>query len=262
MNIIYHIDIFEYIISHIYISDYDKLKKVSVNFRRIFNINSKDYKDLICIRGCDIKTIMNIVKKRAFNKYHLNKSYLINISSLYDNWFNSKFHNNFITKYYNKVIMADCGIYIEYLMALLYNCEYRKHKNIIDIFDNVSKHLILFPIITKKKKINIIRVIKLCSIILILQNKCENRNRRKHTIRYITYNINVCIYITIFLEAIKINVYTYEKSIRKSLDNLFFLAKKELEYYKNSINNNPEFSKIFPKYYLKYIIDIIEKNII
>jgi len=80
MNIIYYDDIFEYIISHIYISDYDNLKKVSVNFRRIFDINSKDYKDLICIQGCDIKTIMNIVKKRAFNKYNLNKSYLINIS--------------------------------------------------------------------------------------------------------------------------------------------------------------------------------------
>jgi len=145
-------------------------------------------------------------------------------------------------------------------MALLYNCEYKKHKNIIDIFDDVSKNLVLFPIITKKIKINIIRIIKLCSIILILQNKRENRS--KHTIRYIVYNINICIYVNILIKAIKINIYTYEISIRQSLDNLFYLAEKEQEYYKNNINDNPKYNKIFPKYYLKYIIDIIEKNII
>ena len=60
---IYHVDIFEYIISHIYIKDYDKLKKVSVNFKSIFNINYKNYRELICIKGCNIKTIMSIIEK-------------------------------------------------------------------------------------------------------------------------------------------------------------------------------------------------------
>ena len=253
MNIICNIDIFEYITSHINIIDYDKLKKVSVNFKSIFDINSKDYKDLIYIKGCDIKTIMSIIEKRAVTKYPLSKSRIINKSLLHYYWFYSNYDYDSITKYFDKVIMSDCGIYIEYLMALLYNCEYSKHKNIIDIFDNVSKNLVLFPIITTKMKINIIRLIKSCCIILNLQNKRENRS--KYTNRYIIYNTNICIYITILIKAIQINIYSYETIIGPSLENLFLVANEKQEYYKNNINDNPRFSKIFPKYYLKYIIE-------
>lgn len=250
---IYHVDIFEYIISHIYINDYDKLKKVSVIFKSIFNINSKNYRELICIKGCNIKTIMSIIEKRALNKYPLSKSCVINKSLLHYYWFYSDYDYDSITRYYDKVIMDDCGIYIEYLMALLYNCEYSKHKNIIDIFDNVSKNLVLFPIITTKMKINIIRLIKSCCIILNLQNKRENRS--KYTNRYIIYNTNICIYITLLIKAIQINIYVYETIIGPSLENLFLVANEKQEYYKNNINDNPRFSKIFPKYYLKYIIE-------
>ena len=264
MNMIYNIDIFEYITSHINISDYDKLKKVSVNFKSIFDINSKDYKDLICIKGCDIKTIMSIIEKRAVNKYPLSKSRIINKSLLHYYWFYSDYDYDSITKYFDKVIMSDCGIYIEYLIALLYNCEYSKHKNIIDIFDNVSKNLALFPINTVEMQVNIFRLIKSCCLILNLQNKRERTSiyTNRYTNRYIIYNTNIGIYITILVKAIQTDINTRGTLIRPGFKKLFLVANEKKEYYKNCINDNPRFSKIFPKYYLKYIIDIIEKNII
>ena len=264
MNIIYNIDIFEYITRHIYITDYDKLKNVSVNFKSIFDINAKDYKDLICIKGCNSKTIMSIIEKRGLIKYPLTKSCVINKSLLHYYWFYSDYDYDSITKYFDKVISSNCGIYIEYLMALLYNCEYSKHKNVIDIFDNVYNNLVSFPINTVEMQVNIIRLIKSCCLILNLQNKRERTfiYTNRYTKRYIIYNTNIGIYITILVKAIQTNINTCETLIRPGFKKLFLVANDKKEYYKNNINDNPRFSKIFPKYYLKYIIDIIEKNII
>ena len=89
--LIIHGDIFEYITNHICFYDYDKLKMVSVKFNYIFNLNSKNYSEMMRIKGCNI---INVIELRVMNKYHTgihSKRKIIDKSLLYDYWYYNQY---------------------------------------------------------------------------------------------------------------------------------------------------------------------------
>jgi hypothetical protein len=259
MSLICNDDIFDYITNHIHIEDYNKLKSVSIRFKSVFNINNKNYSELIPIKGCCNKTIMNIIEKRIFNKYYLTKSN-INKSLLHHYWYRTK--QCYMSNIFNNLIASNCCVYIECLIALLYNSEYTKHRNIIEIFNNILNNIVLYPINNKEKQTNILRLIKACFIILDFQKMRERRGDKK-TARYSVYNINICVYISILVKAIHTSINTYTTLNQSGINRVFIIANEKLEYYKNTINDNPKYKKIFPIYYLKYIKEeIIDKSYI
>lgn len=77
-NLILNDDILSYMINHVDIKDYNKLKKVSVGYRKLFNLNLlikvKNYNAIISIHGSSICYIIDIVNTNIVNKYKLDKN--------------------------------------------------------------------------------------------------------------------------------------------------------------------------------------------
>ena len=246
-------DVLEYITSHICFYDYDKLKRVSVKFNTIFNLKYKKYAEIMNIKGCDIMNIMNVIETRVFNKYHPNKLKSINKPLLYHCWYKNQYP--IISKYFIRIIKLNCGECVEYLIALLYNSEYSNHRNIVKIFDNISKNIALCPL---NNVIN--AVIMVCCKILEI---CSNMSYKfTSTYKYRVYNTNICIYISVLIKALHNSIISNNRLNIECHKAYFSIANLKLDEYKYSIQTDKKFSKIFPKYYLKRILDIIEDSYI
>ena len=246
-------DVLEYLTSHICFYDYDKLKMVSVKFNNIFSLKSKNYAEIMNIKGCDI---VNVIETRVFNKYisnNPNKNKIINKSLLYDYWYYDQYPA--ILKSFNRIIKLKCGKCVEYLIALLYNSEYTNHRNVVDIFDNISKYIALYP--TNNIIIEVIMV-----SLKILHIRDNYHYKFKSTYKYIIYHTNINIYMSIMIKALYNSIVTNIGVKHCKINQLFSIANNNLNEYKYSILTDPRFSKIFPKYYIKCILDIIEDSYI
>jgi len=138
---------------------------------------------------------------------------------------------------------------------LLYNSQYMKHRNVIEIFRKIAKHIALYPIDNVSLQNNIFDVITLCCKILDLQSK--RQGIYKSTYKYVVYNTNIFIYISILLKALHNSSITYNE-LPSRFNTLLF----SLDEFKNIIMTDPRYPKIFPKYYLKAILEIIEDSYI
>ena len=247
-------DIFEYVANHmsnVHIIEYNKLKAVSVKFNMLFTENYKKY-----AKPEDINKYYNnrisVIKSDILDKYGFNKCKDID-NTLDCDWYHNRYHS--ISHHINSIIMNKCGICIEYLIALLYNSQYMKHRNVIEIFRKIAKHIAIYPIDNVSLQNNIFDVITLCCKILDLQSK--RQGIYKSTYKYVVYNTNIFIYISILLKALHNSSITYNE-LPSRFNTLLF----SLDEFKNIIMTNPRYPKIFPKYYLKAILEIIEDSYI
>ena len=118
-----HDDIMDVLKSQIDIREYDKLKRVSLKYKRYFDlkplIDSKKYEDIMIIRGCSIEILANIIKTHVIAKYNYADIKEITEQIL-------KYKNNF------SMSLQDKGHYIlQSLITLYYNCYNNNYKGII-----------------------------------------------------------------------------------------------------------------------------------
>ena len=66
-------DILDYLKNHIDFREYEKMKKVSVKYRMLFDLSpllySKSYDKLLYIKGITVETILKIIDGNIRNKY-------------------------------------------------------------------------------------------------------------------------------------------------------------------------------------------------
>jgi hypothetical protein len=257
MNIFSEDDILDYIIDNIHILDfhildYDKLRKVSVNFNKKFNprllyIEPKKYNGLMLVGGFTYKHVLNIIEKGILHKFCLDKKKFI-IDNIIQY---SKLHLHLL------IITSKLCIYIEYLIELLYNSCYKKHKNIMKIFNNISQNIAIY------KYSNIPDILNIVGICLDIF-----KNIDKYYIRQggtsLCYTLNISIFLFILIKGIY-NIFKNSskddipKECSIKLNKLFIIQNQKLNEYKESfINKDSEINIIFPKYYLKYVLNLLE----
>jgi hypothetical protein len=258
MNIFSEDDIFDYIIDNVYmlefrILDYDKLRKVSSKFNKRFNlkllyIENKKYNELIHIEGCTYKNILNIIERCILQKFCLDKkNFIIDNILLY-----SKLHLHLL------IITSKLCIYIEYLIELLYNSCYKKHKNIIKIFNNISQNISIY----KYSNIHdILNVVGICLDVF----KDIDKYYIKQGGTTLCYTLNISIFIFILIKGIyktlknNSNHDDIPTELSIKLNKLFIIQNQKLnEYKENFINKNSEINRTFPKYYLKYVMNSLD----
>ena len=251
--LIIHGDIFEYITNHICFYDYDKLKMVSVKFNDIFNLNSKNYYEMMRIKGCNI---INVIESRVMNKYRPgipSKRKIIDKSLLYDYWYYNQYPA--ISKCFTRMVELKCGICVEHLIGLLYNSEYMNHRNVVNIFESVSKHIGQYPL-----NAIIGDFIKVCCKILYI--RCNYDYKFKSSHKHIVYKTNIIIYVYVLVKAFHISTIANNDLDYSKFNRLFSIANNKLDEYKYCLKTDPIFPKIFPKYYLKCIINLIDDSYI
>ena len=258
MNIFSEDDIFNYIIDNIHILnfhilDYGKLIKVSVNFNKKFNlrllyIEKKKYNELMLVGGFTYKNILNIIEKGILQKYRLNKKKFI-IDNIIQY---SKSHLHLLII---KIINSKLCIYIEYLIELLYNSCYKKHKNNIKIFNKISQNIYIY------NYSNIDDIINIVGICFDIFKDIDRYYIKKGTSMCYTLNISIFVFIlikgiyNILKNSSKDNI---KKEFSIKLNKLFIMQNKKLNEYKIDINENTEINRIFSKYYLKYVMISLE----
>jgi len=67
-------DIIDAFKSKIDIDDYDKLKRVSIKYKKYFDlkpiIDSKKYDDIMIIQGCTVDILLSIITRHVIEKYN------------------------------------------------------------------------------------------------------------------------------------------------------------------------------------------------
>jgi len=232
-------DIFEYLIPFIDIKEYDKLKKVSRKFNNIFNLSyliyNKIYHKLICIRGCTQANILNIMERFILTKYNFKKSkHIVNDILKSSN-----------TTFVNSIIHSKFSTIIENLMDLIYNISHKKYKNLLKILNSIYANGYTgcsnnFSIICK--------ALKVCFNII-------NNFDQYHVNRSKLYRLNISMFIYITIKALDIEAVS--KAIEEqSLNIIFKMQNNKLDEYKEMVNRE---NKIFPKYYKRSILELIDK---
>jgi hypothetical protein len=268
-------DILEYISSRVSFYDYHKLKEVSQKFNRIFNINSKKYSikyyESMIIEVLP-QDILDNIETRILNKYQFNECRLISRFLLRDLEMykyrspppGEEYCN--VSIHYNLIITLKCGKFVEYLIELLYNSEYNRHRNIVELFNKISNNITTNSIKNYSTQDGIYEVIKVCYKIRTILSRFNYKFSKSY--KYKIYNMNINTYI------IMLNKTLYNsKSINSELnrENIKSLVKPDSVYnYKNHIltilkekaeNNTGDVRKI-PKYYIKCILNIVENSYI
>lgn len=137
MNIFSNEDIVVYLSNHVHIKEFDKIKNISILFRKIFDLryllSLKKYKILLGICGCTSCDIINIIHKNVLKKYKFRKN-----KKIFD--IVSRIQNDNLA---NMCINSDYNIIIEYVFELLYNITHKKYENILNIFISMDDNLSL-----------------------------------------------------------------------------------------------------------------------
>lgn len=268
-------DILEYISSCVRFYDYHKLKGVSQKFNRIFNTNSKKYSikyyESMIIEVLP-QDILDNIETRILNKYQYNECRLIS-RFLLRNLEMYKYRSpppgeeyRYVSIHYNLIITLKCGKFVEYLIELLYNSEYNRHRNIVELFNNISNDITNNSIKNYSTQDGISEVIKVCSKILNILRRFNYRFTKSY--KYKIYNMTINTYIFMLNKALY-----NSKSLNNELnrENIKSLVKPEsVDNYKNHIltilkekaeNNTGDVRKI-PIYYIKCILNIVENSYI
>jgi len=255
MNVFSNNDIFDYIIDnihslHFHVLDYKKLRKVSVNFSKKFNIRqlfieTKKYDELMRIDGFTYKHILDIIEKDILCRYNLKKKKSIILNILQHSKVNLHI----------RIINSKSCIYIEYFLELLYNSSYKKHRNVIKILNNIKNDFIHECSIID----NILNIIGIC---------LDMFNYIKYMNGNLQYKLNISMVVFIILKVANTFFksryidYTSNKSYI-TLSKLFILQNQKLKEYKEDLTDedlriNKKLKKTFPKYYLKYVVNLID----
>jgi len=233
-------DLLDYLKSHIDIRDYDKLKMVSYKYKRYFDLRpliiSKKYSDIMIIKGCSMRILINIIAKNVVNKCKYENDLIINNKII-------KNEKEF------SLVRKNRGHYlIQYLTELYYSC-YNND------YDNIIKTILVFS--------------KICNKIINLHNftyfitpiMCYIEDVSEDTISFQKDNnfintllyINLNLFLSIIIKRIKIII---PKNSFKNFDLLLsnIQNNKLDDIIFNNINYDAD-GKCFPDYYIKYVTD-------
>ena len=248
-------DIIDVLKAKIDIRDYDKLKRVSMKYRRYFDlkplIDSKKYEGIMIIRGCSVEILVNIIKKHVIEKY---------------NYADIKEITEQILKHKDKISLSleNKGHYIvKSLITLYYNCYNNNYNGIIMslwIFNNIcNKNMNLSnleyfiqPIISYIEDVNSDNVLAQFNI----EDEYDNDyNQITNSKMLICINLN--IYFSIIMKRLKIII--PENSVKK-IDKQMIdiinssLLENVLDYIDFNIN-----ALSYPNYYITYVKHICNK---
>lgn len=235
-------DILDYLKRMIDISEYDKMKKVSVMYRELFDLSkilyNQRYDILICIKGTSVEMILKMIDSNVRKKYKFKKNkHIIKKLLLYEELLEESI------KYNNTVL-------IEYLLDILYNTANKKYENI--------KNTLTYLYDNEK-------------------NCCTKMNRLAPMLKIIiTYVLNMS-YHRVELECLyKLNVSTllfmivkkYSKSKdnsytmrRSTITNLFTMQNKKIDDYITVLEEEHiiyQDTKYFKKKYIDFMKTLIK----
>jgi hypothetical protein len=125
------------------------------------------------------------------------------------------------------------------------------HRNVVNIFESVSKHIGQYPLNTI-----IGDFIKVCCKILHIRGNYDYKF--KSTYKHIVYKTNVIIYVSVLVKSFHTSTIANNDLDYSKFNRLFSIANNKLDEYKYCLKTDPIFPKIFPKYYLKCILNLID----
>jgi len=245
-------DIIDVLKSKIDIRDYDKLKRVSLKYKRYFDlkplIDSKKYDDIVIIYGCSVDILTNIITRHIMAKYNYAE-----VNEITEQ----------ILKHRDRISLSleNKGHYIlKSIIALYYNCYNNNYKGIIMslwIFHNIcNKNMTLAnleyfiqPVISYIEDVNRDNVLAQFNIDDYGDDYDENYNNVNNSKMLICINLNV--YFSIIMKRLKIIIpENSEKKIDKQMIDVINSGLREnvLEYIDFNIN-----ALSFPNYYINYV---------
>jgi hypothetical protein len=234
-------DIMDVLKSQIDIRDYDKLKRVSLKYKKYFDlkpiIDSKKYEDIMIIRGCSVDILANIIAMHVIAKYNY-----IEIKEIMEQIL--KYKNNFSMSLQYK------GHYVlKSLITLYYNCYNNNYKGIImslwsfrnNCYKLISKDNFSYfiqPIISYIEDMN--------GEITLLQFNNDDEYDDIVNNKMLIY-INLNIYLSIIMKSIiTIIPNTTPKNLVDVINN--GLQEIVLDYIDFNIN-----ALSYPNYYITYV---------
>lgn len=243
-------DIIDILKSKIDIRDYDKLKRVSLKYKRYFDlkpmIDSKKYEDIMIICGCSVDILANIITKHVMAKY---------------NYKEVKEITEKILRHKDKISLSleNKGHHIlKSLITLYYNCYNNNYKGIIMslwIFRDIcNKKMTLAnleyfiqPVISYIEDINRENILEQFNIDDDIND--ENYNNILNSKILIWINLN--IYFSIIMK--RLNIILPESSAKKIDRHMIEvinngLQENVLDYIDFDIN-----ALGFPNFYINYV---------
>ena len=243
-------DIIDVLKAKIDIRDYDKLKRVSMKYKRYFDlkpmIDSKKYEEIMIIYGCSVEILTNIITRHVIEKY---------------NYVEIKEITQQILKYRDRFSLSfdNMGHYIlKSLITLYYNCYNNNYKGIIMslwIFHNICNkrmtianlEYFIQPVISYIEDVNRENVLAQFNI-----NDYEDDDNYNNVNNHkILICINLNIYFSIIMKRLKMIIpENSEKKIDRQMIDVINSGLREnvLEYIDFNIN-----ALSFPDYYINYV---------
>lgn len=236
-------DILDYLKYHINITEYEKMKKVSVKYRKLFDLSpllySKSYDKLLYIKGITVELILKIVDGNIRRRYGFKKNkQIIKKLMKYEELIEIAIYNN-------------CSFVIEYLMDIVYNTSKRKYENIkntmIDLYENGNlyyRNLDMF-----------------CSTLTIITKYFKNDTDYYYNESLeLLYKLNIGVLLFIIVKKFSLYLHIIANSSQSSINNLFSMQNKKISEYLENICEEQLYSdeKYFKKYYINYIVYLMK----
>lgn len=244
MNTIFIIeDILDYLKFHIDIRDYDKLKMVSSKYKKYFDlrplIQSRKYSNIMTIKGCSIRILINIIAKNIINIYNYEDNADINNKII-----KNEKEFSLLTK--NK------GHYLLHsLIEVYYSCYNNDYNQIIktlQVFEKVCNKIINLRNFTYFITPIMCYIDDIYEETIQIQNFDDAENNNFLNI-LITINLN--LFLSIIIRRLKIIIPDNAfQSIDLLLSNIQNEKLDEIVY--NYINYDAD-GRCFPDYFIKYI---------
>jgi hypothetical protein len=236
-------DILDYLKYHIDFGEYEKMKKVSVKYRKLFDLYpllySKSYDKLMYIKGITVELILKIIDSNIRKKYGFKKNkQIIKKLMKYEKLIEIAIYNN-------------CSFVIEYLMDIIYNTSKRKCENIkntmIDLYEKENlyyRNLDMF-----------------CSTLTIITKYFKNDTDYYYNENLeLLYKLNIGLLLFIIVKKFSISSRIMANSPQPSVINLFSMQNKKIDEYLVIICGEELYrdEKYFKKYYINTIVYLMK----
>ncbi len=236
-------DILDYLKFHIDFGEYEKMKKVSVKYRKLFDLSpliySKSYDKLLYIKGITVEFILKIIEGNIRKKYRFKKNkQIIKKLMKYEELIGIAIYNN-------------CSFVIEYLMDIIYNTSKRKCENIkntmLDLYENGNlyyRNLDMF-----------------CSTLTIITKYFKNDTDYYYNENLeLLYKLNIGLLLFIIVKKFSLYSHIIANTSQSSVINLFSMQNKKIDEYLANICEEELYSdeKYFKKYYINTIVYIMK----
>jgi hypothetical protein len=236
-------DILDYLKYHIDFGEYEKMKKVSVKYRKLFDLYpllySKSYDKLLYIKGITVELILKIIDSNIRKKYGFKKNkQIIKKLMKYEGLIGIAIYNN-------------CSFVIEYLMDIIYNTSKRKFENIkntmIDLYEKENlyyRNLDMF-----------------CSTLTIITKYFKNDTDYYYNENLeLLYKLNIGLLLFIIVKKFSLYSYIIANVSQSSVINLFSMQNKKIDEYLVNICEEELYGdeKYFKKYYINTIVYLMK----